>query len=65
MKNPVSPQDGTPELKEQLAKAGIKMPERKSRRRDQDTLNKVNGGVQISNANHPNSGSSYNGIFGY
>ena len=65
MKDPKSPQDGTPELKDHLAKSGIKMPERKSKRREQGTLNKVDGQVNINNASHPNSGSSYNGIFGY
>jgi hypothetical protein len=65
MKDPKSPQDGTPELKEQLEKSGIKMPERKSKRKELSTLNKVDGQVSINNASHPNSGSSYNGIFGY
>lgn len=65
MKDPKSPQDGTPELNEQLAKSGIKVPERKSKRRDLDTLGKMNGGVQVNNDHNPNSGSSYKGIFGY
>jgi hypothetical protein len=65
MKDPVSPQDAKSELKEELAKSGIRMPERKSKRREQDTLGRMNGGVQVNNDHNPNSGSSYKGIFGY
>lgn len=66
MKDPKSPQEGTPELTEKLAKSGIKVPERKSKRRDLDTLGKMNGGgVQVNNDYNPNSASSYKGIFGY
>jgi hypothetical protein len=65
MKDPKSPQDGTPELKEELAKSGIKMPEQRRKRRNNDTLNKVGGSIQVNNTSNPNSTSSYNGIFGY
>ena len=64
MKDPVSPQDGTPELKDHLNKSGIKVPERKRKIKDQDTIGRVNGSVQVNNNSNPNSRSSYTGIFG-
>jgi hypothetical protein len=65
MKDPKSPQDGTPELKEVLSQSGIKMPEKKGKRKGDQLVGKLDTNVNVGGSSHPNSGSSYNGIFGY
>lgn len=65
MNQKIAPQEDKPELKEHLAKSGIKMPEKKSsRRRGDSRLGQMDGNVQVGGVSNPNSGSSYNGIFG-
>lgn len=60
----VAPQDDKPELKEHLAKSGIKMNEKKIRRKSDARLGQMGGNVNVNNTSHPNSRSSYDGIFG-
>jgi hypothetical protein len=65
MSNTPAPQDDKPELKEHLSKSGIKMQEKRTRRKSDSRINQVGGTVNVNNNSNPNSGSSYNGIFGY
>jgi hypothetical protein len=64
MNNTPAPQDDKPELKEHLSKSGIKMQEKRTRRKSDSRINQVGGTVNVNNNSNPNSGSSYNGIFG-
>jgi hypothetical protein len=64
MSNTPAPQDDKPELKEHLSKSGIKMQEKRTRRKSDSRINQVGGTVNVNNNSNPNSGSSYNGIFG-
>ena len=65
MNNKTAPQDDKPELKDHLAKSGIKMPEKKIKRKGDQLVGKLDTNVNVGGSSHPNSGSSYNGIFGY
>jgi len=65
MNQRVAPQEDKPELKEHLSKAGIKVQERKSRRKGDARVNQIDSNVNVNGSSHPNMGSSYNGIFGY
>ena len=60
----VAPQEDKPELKEHLANSGIKMNEKKIRRKSDARLGQMGGNVNVNNTTHPNSRSSYDGIFG-
>jgi hypothetical protein len=64
MSNTPAPQDEKPELKEHLSKSGIKMQEKRSRRKSDDRIGQVGGSVSVNNTSNPNSRSSYDGIFG-
>jgi len=64
MSNTPAPQDDKPELKDHLSKSGIKMQEKRTRRKSDSRINQVGGTVNVNNNSNPNSGSSYNGIFG-
>jgi hypothetical protein len=63
MKDPQSPQDGRPELTEALNKRGIKNNSRTNKRTGKTTIQDMEPKVNISGSQHPNSGSSYKGIF--
>lgn len=65
MNNAPAPQDDKPELKEHLAKNGIKMKERANKRRGTGAVSQIDTNVKVGGGSNPNSGSSYNGIFGY
>jgi hypothetical protein len=60
----VAPQEDKPELKEHLSKAGIKMNDKKIRKNSDARMGQMGGNVKVSNNNHPNNRSSYDGIFG-
>ena len=60
----VAPQEDKPELKEHLSKSGIKMNDKKIRKKSDARVGQMGGHVNVSNANHPNNRSSYDGIFG-
>jgi hypothetical protein len=64
MSNTPAPQDEKPELKEHLSKSGIKMQEKRARRKSDGRIGQVGGTVNVNNNSNPNSRSSYNGIFG-
>ena len=64
MSNTPAPQDEKPELKEHLAKSGIKMQEKRSRKKSDDRMGQVGGTVNVNNNSNPNSRSSYDVIFG-
>ena len=64
MSNTPAPQDDKPELKEHLSKSGIKMQEKRTRKKSDSRIGQVGGTVNVNNNSNPNSGSSYNGIFG-
>ena len=59
-----APQDDKPELKEHLAQNGIKMNDKKIRRKSDGRVGQMSGSVSVNNLSHPNSRSSYDGIFG-
>ena len=59
-----APQDDKPELKEHLAHNGIKMNDKKIRRKSDGRVGQMGGSVAVKNSSHPNSRSSYDGIFG-
>jgi len=65
MSNVPAPQDDKPELKEHLAKSGIKMQERANKRRGTSAVSQIDTNVKVGGGSNPNSGSSYKGIFGY
>jgi hypothetical protein len=64
MSNTPAPQDEKPELKEHLSKSGIKIQEKRTRKKSDDRIGQVGGTVNVNNNSNPNSRSSYNGIFG-
>jgi hypothetical protein len=64
MSNTPAPQDEKPELKEHLAKSGIKMQEKRARRKSDARIGQMGGTVNVKNNSNPNSRSSYDGIFG-
>jgi hypothetical protein len=63
MTDPQSPQDGKPELTEALNKKGIKNNSRTNKRTGKSLLENMEPKVRVSGSQHPNSGSSYKGIF--
>ena len=65
MSNTSAPQDDKPELKEHLSKSGIKMQEKRARKKSDSRIGQMGGTVNVNNNSNPNSVSSYNGIFGY
>jgi hypothetical protein len=65
MSNTPAPQDDKPELKDHLAKNGIKMQEKKGKKKGAGAVSQIDTNVKVGGSSHPNSGSSYNGIFGY
>ena len=64
MSNTSAPQDDKPELKEHLSKSGIKMQEKRARKKSDSRIGQMGGTVNVNNNSNPNSRSSYDGIFG-
>ena len=60
----VAPQEDRPDLKEHLSQNGINMNDKKIRRKSDARVGQMGGSVQVGGASHPNSDSSYKGIFG-
>jgi hypothetical protein len=57
-------QDDRPELKEHLAKNGIKMNDKKIRRKHDERVNQIGTTISVKGSTNANGRSSYDGIFG-